>query len=397
MAEQLHRAAGVLLVSPAGRILLLRRRPGGEDHGGEWAFPGGGIEPGETAEQAAHRELTEETGIAHEGALRPWTRRIKDGVDFTTFTGRLEEFEPKLNEEHDLYKWLTLDEALAEPAGEVILHPGARVALKRLSMDEREVAEAIRDGELASPQRFGNFLLIALRVTGTGVAYRLALDEFVWRDPALYLNDHFLARCNGLEVIWEHPPERSMLDGGEFRRRMIGTSVLPYLKGDEVWTIARVRDEDAIPLLENETLSTSPGVVFLPGDGNLKVAFGDERLLIEGKPSILDHLAVCEMGVWDKTGPASGVDNSGAHVMPAEKESEARKDKVERDCSLDSISSMCDAYEEQMRKDGPFQKMVHKLSHRKGVTNPRALAAYIGRKSLGQKEMTRRSVAGRKS
>lgn len=46
--------------------------------------------------------------------------------------------------------------------------------------------------------------------------------------------------------------------------------------------------------------------------------------------------------------------------------------------------------------DGPFEKLEHKLAARKGVTNPRALAAWIGRKKLGKAEMERRSVEGRK-
>lgn len=50
----------------------------------------------------------------------------------------------------------------------------------------------------------------------------------------------------------------------------------------------------------------------------------------------------------------------------------------------------CDA------EDGPFQKLEHSVAHEKGVHNPKAVVAAIGRKKLGQAEMTRRSVAGRK-
>lgn len=47
-------------------------------------------------------------------------------------------------------------------------------------------------------------------------------------------------------------------------------------------------------------------------------------------------------------------------------------------------------------EEGSFAKLKNRLAHRKGVTDPAALAASIGRKKLGSKEMTRRSVAGRK-
>ena len=42
-----------------------------------------------------------------------------------------------------------------------------------------------------------------------------------------------------------------------------------------------------------------------------------------------------------------------------------------------------------------FEKLERSLAHRKGVTDPKALAAAIGRRKLGEKEMARRSAAGR--
>jgi 8-oxo-dGTP pyrophosphatase MutT (NUDIX family) len=44
--------------------LLLTRRPGGmRRHAGQWALPGGRMDPGETPEQTALRELAEEVGL----------------------------------------------------------------------------------------------------------------------------------------------------------------------------------------------------------------------------------------------------------------------------------------------------------------------------------------------
>ncbi|WP_369326699.1 NUDIX hydrolase [Alcaligenes nematophilus] len=54
-------AATLAAVIHQDRILLIRRanRP----DAGRWAFPGGKIRAGETIMAAAHRELTEETGV----------------------------------------------------------------------------------------------------------------------------------------------------------------------------------------------------------------------------------------------------------------------------------------------------------------------------------------------
>ncbi len=44
--------------------LILTRRSGGlKNHAGQWAFPGGSMDPGESPEQTAFRELEEEVGL----------------------------------------------------------------------------------------------------------------------------------------------------------------------------------------------------------------------------------------------------------------------------------------------------------------------------------------------
>lgn len=55
----------IAVVEHAGRYLIGRRGEG-VPLAGLWEFPGGKVQPGETAEQAAARECLEETGLAVE-------------------------------------------------------------------------------------------------------------------------------------------------------------------------------------------------------------------------------------------------------------------------------------------------------------------------------------------
>jgi 8-oxo-dGTP pyrophosphatase MutT (NUDIX family) len=59
-----RQAARVIVFEPAGRFLVLRAAdPVVRDGGHWWEIPGGGIDPGESSEDAARRELREEAGI----------------------------------------------------------------------------------------------------------------------------------------------------------------------------------------------------------------------------------------------------------------------------------------------------------------------------------------------
>lgn len=67
-AGGLKRAAVAIVIAEGDEpgeaaFLLTRRTPKLRAHGGQWALPGGRVDPGETIEQTALRELHEELGV----------------------------------------------------------------------------------------------------------------------------------------------------------------------------------------------------------------------------------------------------------------------------------------------------------------------------------------------
>ena len=67
-------AAVMLRGDPAQPEFLLAQRPPGKVYAGYWEFPGGKVEPGETAHEALIRELQEELGVTVDRAW-PWLCR----------------------------------------------------------------------------------------------------------------------------------------------------------------------------------------------------------------------------------------------------------------------------------------------------------------------------------
>ncbi|EOC7092905.1 TPA: DUF2213 domain-containing protein [Escherichia coli] len=193
-----------------------------------------------------------------------------------------------------------------------------------MSLTELEVAERIRDGTVPSPVKFSNMWLVNLRITGTGLAYRAGLKEHVWRDPKLYLNEEFLRRCSGLPVIANHPDD-AVLTEEDFKSRIVGSVMLPYIRGDEVWAVCRVYLQSIVEEITEGDVSTSPSVVFNSTSGNVEVQEGDTNFLIEGVPFLVDHIALVtkahgSLGVWDKDRIPAGVEVTNTGEIEMEKE-----------------------------------------------------------------------------
>lgn len=375
---QAGRSAGILFKTRDGEMLFMHRGDGG-DFPRTWGFPGGHTEGEETQEQAARREALEETGLNYEGPLR----QIHDDGQFATFLACIEEkFPVTLCDESTGYTWATRN-TLPQPA-----HPGTAAAICIAHAEtETDIAQLMADGLMPSPQKIGNTVLFALRITGTGVAFRSKLQEYVYRDPALYLTDEFMARCNGLPVIWEHP-DSNILDTKSFSETVIGAIVKPYCQGEDVWGIARIYDMDAAQEMGRVQLSTSPGVVFAESSGNITITLADgSPMLIEGKPVLLDHLAVCELGVWDKQGPPEGVQLDQplpeVHTMPEEikdPKADSAEGTPDIKAMADAMTSIADSIKSLHGRMDSFEKKNEPAEPLKAAADKKADADEEGEK-----------------
>jgi 8-oxo-dGTP diphosphatase len=108
---------GAVIFNSAGRVFLAKRGRDVQNESGKWEFPGGGVEFGETLEQALVREVKEEYGIAIE------VETLLDVVDHLipgekqhwispTFLCRIRSGTPRIREPHkcDEIGWYALEE-----------------------------------------------------------------------------------------------------------------------------------------------------------------------------------------------------------------------------------------------------------------------------------------------
>jgi len=113
-------AAAIVDDLGAPRQLLAARRTRPLHLAGRWEFPGGKVDPGETPEEALHRELHEELGVRVElgdEIVGPehGTWAITDRHVMRLWFARIVEGEPEPLVEHDELAWLTTGEWLSVP------------------------------------------------------------------------------------------------------------------------------------------------------------------------------------------------------------------------------------------------------------------------------------------
>ncbi len=100
--KNLALAADYVVFDPQGRLLLIRRK--GLPFEGRYALPGGFVEYGETTEQAAARELLEETGLEAValdliGVYSDPARDPRGHMVSIAYLARVERFDPQAGDD----------------------------------------------------------------------------------------------------------------------------------------------------------------------------------------------------------------------------------------------------------------------------------------------------------
>jgi 8-oxo-dGTP diphosphatase len=106
--------SGLLPVREDGRMLLLQRPTG------TWEPPAGRLQPGESFEEGAIRELYEETGmlISPQHIIATWVGEAPSGrrLASVTYAGRAGGGGVTLSDEHLDHRWVTLEEWMSLPS-----------------------------------------------------------------------------------------------------------------------------------------------------------------------------------------------------------------------------------------------------------------------------------------
>src|SRR6476620_12486294 len=101
--------------------LLAARRTEPPSLAGGWEFPGGKVDPGETAEEALHREVREELGVEVElgeqvrGPLPGGRWPLGETFAMTVWLARVTSGVPAPIEDHDQLRWLRRDDLYDVP------------------------------------------------------------------------------------------------------------------------------------------------------------------------------------------------------------------------------------------------------------------------------------------
>ncbi len=266
------------------RVLLVRRKA--PPFQGDWAIPGGFVEIGESLEQAAARELEEETGLRgipleQFAAFGDVDRDPRGRVISVAYLARLTgPCEPRAGDDAAEARWwplsalppLAFDHARILEAAQahlaragVILGPSTSLLAAAAPLIERAIAEDIGPGDATSEAVLSADLLLHGRIVAkaAGVIAGLPLAEAVFArvDPAIRVTAHVSDgdRVQPVDIVAEvDGPARSLLAA-----ERTALNFLQRLSGIATLTRAFVDAVAGTSAVILDTRKTHPGYRFL--------------------------------------------------------------------------------------------------------------------------------------
>ena len=102
-------AAAAIVINERDEVLLIRR--GHAPSKGKWSLPGGSVQPAETPDQAALREVREESGLEVEISTELWRITVAlppaHEFDLVGFLANYSGGEPVAADDAELARWIT--------------------------------------------------------------------------------------------------------------------------------------------------------------------------------------------------------------------------------------------------------------------------------------------------
>ena len=103
----------ILIIDNEGRCLVLKRSMASKGNPGKWDFPGGKVDTGESLDEAAKREVLEETGLKVSigrvlGSAE--SESPSSRIAYIILEGSVLSGEVRLSDEHEDFGWVTPEE-----------------------------------------------------------------------------------------------------------------------------------------------------------------------------------------------------------------------------------------------------------------------------------------------
>ena len=209
-------------------------------------------------------------------------------------------------------------------------------------MGELETIEKMISGELQGPQYCPPGWLFAMRITGTGAIDRSTKEDkaegkrrVVVRPFNLFASPEAMQRYIGVPVIMDHPDGMPVIkDDAEYQKRIAGAVIRPFIRGNEVWGIVRIRTDEALLAIQKGIDSSSPSMIT-----DSEAIVNDYGIMVEVENNLLavDHLAIVQNGRWDAVSDGKGIalnvfnDSAETEEPMAEENKPAETEEVKAD------------------------------------------------------------------